>query len=253
MSTFVAPSRSGADAWGPWQTVAWALGVAVLFVLMQVVSVWVYVGVSSWLAPETVPNESALGLHTNGLLLSLATLATAPVCLLAIGAIVRRRTRAVQDYLAWRKLSPGAGLWRWFGYGALLIAVADSLTWLAGRPLVPDFMRDTYMTAGWAPLYWLAVVGVAPLFEEIFFRGFLFRGLESSRLGAAGTVIVTALVWALVHTQYDLFELTIVLAGGLYLGWVRLRTGSARLTYGLHAFWNLVAVIQVALVAAGWA
>jgi len=41
------------------------------------------------------------------------------------------------------------------------------------------------------------------LFEELFFRGFLFRGLSSSFMGPVGAVLVTSALWALIHTQYD--------------------------------------------------
>lgn len=241
------------DTWGPWQTGGWALVVAALFSLTQVMSVWGFVWAASWLAPDLLPDDAPAGLHTSGLLLATATLATAPVCLAAIAWIVRRRTRAVWNYLAWRPLPPPVECLRWLGYGAVFIILADGLSWIADRPLVPDFMRDTYVSSGWPPLYWLAVIAVAPLLEEIFFRGFLFRGLAASRLGATGAVVATSLLWSLVHTQYDPFELMIVLTGGLFLGWARVQSGSTRVTFGLHAGWNLVAVIQVAVVTAGGA
>ena len=48
---------------------------------------------------------------------------------------------------------------------------------------------------------------VAPISEEIAFRGFLFRGLSASWLGVSGTLIATSAAWAAMHVQYDAFTL----------------------------------------------
>ena len=60
-------------------------------------------------------------------------------------------------------------------------------------------MRDAYISArnsnALVPFF-IAVAVVAPITEEIVFRGFLFRGLSASFLGVSGTLIVTSVVWA---------------------------------------------------------
>jgi len=61
--------------------------------------------------------------------------------------------------------------------------------------------------------------------EEILFRGFLFRGWRRSRRDVWFVVILTALLWAVVHLQYDPYVIAQVFAYGLVLGWIRWVTG----------------------------
>jgi uncharacterized protein len=130
--------------------------------------------------------------------------------------------------------------------------VAGEVARLAlGEPLVPPFMVDLYQSAVWLPLLYVAFVLMAPLFEELLFRGFLLPGLAASPLlGTAGAVAVSALLWALVHGQYGWIDKAVVLALGLVLGAARARTGSTLLSLGLHASINLAAVLQTAWLAA---
>ena len=112
-------------------------------------------------------------------------------------------------------------------------------------------MTTAYETAGFLPLLWFALICLAPMFEEIFFRGFMFSGIRHSRLGGAGAILITSLVWAGIHLQYDAYQMATIFAGGLLLGTARLKTNSVYLTIGMHAIWNILATIETA-VAAGW-
>jgi ABC-2 type transport system permease protein/sodium transport system permease protein len=84
----------------------------------------------------------------------------------------------------------------------------------------------------------LAVVpGVA---EEVFFRGYLFSAVRA-RMNAAGTVVLTALLFGLFHLiGLDGFSLERGLSStamGLLLGWLAWRTGSlwpGMLLHGCH-------------------
>ena len=78
-------------------------------------------------------------------------------------------------------------------------------------------------------------------------RGFLFEGLRRSWLGDAGTVLLTALMFASIHVQYVDFYVAQVFCLGLLLGAARVRTGSVILTVGMHALVNAVAMLQLAL------
>jgi membrane protease YdiL (CAAX protease family) len=109
-----------------------------------------------------------------------------------------------------------------------------------------SFMTDTYNTAGWLPLLWIAVVGFAPVFEEVFFRGFIFVGLQRSCIGAAGTILLTSLVWASLHLQYNIIGMATIVIFGIVLGVVRLKTRSLWSTILLHSLWNFVALVATA-------
>ena len=85
----------------------------------------------------------------------------------------------------------------------------------------------------------------APLFEEIFFRGFMFAGLQHSRLGPIGAMVLSSLAWAIIHLQYDLYGITQIFLGGLLLGYARFRSGSIFPAIAMHALMNLIATVQV--------
>ena len=82
---------------------------------------------------------------------------------------------------------------------------------------------------------------LAPLAEEVFFRGFLFPVLRS-RWGTAAGVIATGALFSLVHASGSPAEALIVLfvlGAGLCL--LYLRTGSLLPCIGLHALNNAIA------------
>ncbi|MCL2706793.1 MAG: CPBP family intramembrane metalloprotease [Dehalococcoidia bacterium] len=109
-----------------------------------------------------------------------------------------------------------------------------------------DFMDNTYSSVGWWPMLWLATVVVAPVFEEAFFRGFMFVGLQRSRLRAVGVIILTSVVWACLHLQYNLFGIASILIMGLVLGVTRYKTGSLWCPIIVHAVWNALAFVIAA-------
>jgi len=132
------------------------------------------------------------------------------------------------------------------------IAFGNTVSWLAGQNIVTTFQSDIYSTAsstGWLPLLWLAVVVVTPIGEETLFRGFLFRGWHRNPRDAWAVIAITALLFAVVHVQYDLFVIAQVLVFGLMLGWFRWATGSTVLCMLLHALVNFEGMLETALAA----
>lgn len=249
MATAPDPNNTARPAvWGPWATLGFGALIGVAFIILQSLTVLVYLAFSGdvSLADLADPEGAAL-LASNGWLLVIATLATAPVIVaLTVLFAWARHGLPVRDYLGCRALSR-ADWWRWLALTLLFVVIMDGVTWLSGRSLIPDFLRETYTTAGVTPLFWLAVAVAAPLSEELFFRGFIFRGLSESRLGPWGAIVFTALVWALIHTQYEIFYVVMIFAGGLFIGYARWRSGSVLLTFVMHATWNLIALTETAL------
>ena len=89
-----------------------------------------------------------------------------------------------------------------------------------------------------AQILWiLMLVCVAPIQEEIIYRGFLFRGFQNSKLGDWGAVIGTAIIFTVIH---DTYFLPFVL--GLMFGLARLRTKSLYAPLTMHILANLIAV-----------
>ena len=139
---------------------------------------------------------------------------------------------------------------RWLGITLLFVLGTDSLTVLLGRSVVADFMFKMYRTAYFQPILWVAFVAVAPIFEETFVRGFLFEGIRRSRLGVSGAILITALLWTVIHTQYNLYQLSTVFAGGLLLGIARYKTGSVYTGMAMHALINIISMTEVAVLTA---
>ena len=110
-------------------------------------------------------------------------------------------------------------------------------------------METAYASADPLWVLWLALVVAAPIFEETFFRGFVFKGFAASPIGPGGAIAVTAALWAMMHTQYDAYGIATVFAIGVLLGVARWRTGSLWVPLAMHGVANVIATVEAALLA----
>jgi uncharacterized protein len=227
--------------WGFWSTVGFTVGIGVAGIVAQAILV-----AAAMAAGAVFHFEVSLdGLESNGLLLGLATCASAPLVVgLAWFFATLRKTMPVREYLALRLVPARTGA-RWAGVILLFLAGSDGLSYLLGKPIVPEFMERAYATAGFVPLLWLTVLVAAPVSEETVFRGFFFAGVSRSRLGAVGAIVLGSLIWSGLHLQYDAYGMASIFVVGLLLGWARWKTNSTLLTVLLHALMNLVATLEV--------
>jgi membrane protease YdiL (CAAX protease family) len=111
-------------------------------------------------------------------------------------------------------------------------------------PAPPDPMAYLYfdkaLAEGLLPLLWLNIILVAPVAEEMVFRGFLYRGWAQTRLGPSATVVLTAIFFGLIHPQYGRFGVISLAISGLIMGWLRWRSGSLVLPILAHVTNNAV-------------
>lgn len=233
--------------WGPIATTLFGVLAASVFFLAQIAVAVPYViyrvTAGSGRSLETV----AADLERDGLLFALAEVVAAPVAVAFILFVVWvRRGPPVRDYLALRPIPRPATL-RWLAITGLAVVLFDAISVASGFPVVPGWVKDTYRSAGSVPLLIVAMVVVAPAFEELLFRGFLFEGLRHSFLGVSGTVVLTSAVWASVHIQYEWFYIGHIFALGLLLGVARARTASLVLPLQMHALLNAVASLQMVI------
>src|SRR5262249_48406545 len=94
---------------------------------------------------------------------------------------------------------------------------------------------------------WLLVIAfcvAAPVTEEFFARGFLYRGWSETFLRVPGAILLSSLVWTALHLQYNWYFLGEGFSIGVLLGYMRYRSTSTWLTIILHGLNNLAAVIQ---------
>jgi membrane protease YdiL (CAAX protease family) len=233
--------------WGPISTILWAVFIAIAFVLVQSLTVVGYIVTTMGRISPVQLVSVARALQYDGLLLSLCSFATLIVCCpLIVGIVKLKRGSNLREYLG-LTLPSKRHVLQWFCAIAAFCVLSDVISFLVGEPIVPEFMLKTYasLKAHW--ILWAALLLAAPLFEELFFRGFIIKGLSVFPLRWYGAVIISSAAWAVVHAQYDIFGVTWAFVLGLILGTGRVKTGSTLLTIFLHSFVNLGATVETAI------
>ena len=188
-------------------------------------------------------------LGSDGIAITIIILVSTPVEIVLLMAFAQRAGFEPADYLAWKKPRRSDLI---VGIAAVivLIMLADAVSWLAGHGVITSFQTDIYTTAaaeGWLPLLWFAIIVATPFGEESLFRGFLFRGFFRAPNDAWPAIIITALLFASLHVQYDWFVMLQVFGFGLLLGWMRWVSGSTLLTMALHAVINAEGMIETTI------
>ena len=235
--------------WGPAATLVWTACLLALFYALQIVFFGIILGAT--MPPGRTPGESEIArMAGNGDFIAAAIFVVDPLCLLALLGIVKARPGATfADTLA--VVPPAMGWYRtWIPVVIAFAMASDMLTWLLGKPIVPEFMQVAWASAEKVS-FTLAVAAVAPVTEELIFRGFLISGLRPTRLGASGAVLVSSLAWALIHGQYDFYGMATIFALGVLLGTARMKTGSVVVPIALHSFSNIISTIETIVQAAG--
>jgi hypothetical protein len=217
--------------WGFWGTCAWGVAALAAFYTAQIVALF---GVLVWRAigpAHSVPTDFA-ALGSSAIVVAPMTLTSLAATLPVLALAVRLARIRFVDYFAVYPIGLRTILFALvclLGYTALVSVI----TYALGRPMVSPFAVSLYKTGRESGTLWLvliALVVAAPISEEFLVRGFLFRGWARSRLGAVGAVVLTSLIWAATHVQYDRFEVTEIFGLGLLFGWLRYRSGSLTLT-----------------------
>lgn len=88
----------------------------------------------------------------------------------------------------------------------------------------------------------ISAVVIAPICEEVFFRGFLLPGLRHV-MSAPWAIVVSSVIFAIAHVQLGSLPLLIVLA--LFLGILRVTTRSIWPGVILHTLNNALGLISV--------
>jgi membrane protease YdiL (CAAX protease family) len=121
-------------------------------------------------------------------------------------------------------------LYHWFGMELTMQDAAQAIT-----------EERSWLEAG----YILAAIVVAPVYEELIFRGILFPYL-SKRVGVTGGVLTVSILFGLIHFHtpsiLPLFLLSVVLCLAYW------RTGSLWVSIGIHATFNAIGTLAIKLV-----
>ena len=166
-----------------------------------------------------------------------AYIVASPATIAVLWIAIRMARRDFSEYLAlnW----PRAGeLLRALVITAILL-MAES--WVGSVVGAKEISPDPYLNAEGAGGFLIFLIGcciAAPMMEEFVFRGFMFRGWSQSFLGPVGSIVLTSVLWGIMHTQYDWFGRFCIFVTGLALGHFRWRSNSTWLTVMVHSAIN---------------
>ena len=239
----------GPRVWKFWGTAFWGFVVFAAMFLGQIAVVgWFLLRQHGPIDQETF-SEAVRVVVSHGLTISLSVITGLPAVLAALWGAIRIKGAGFADYLALRSFS-----WANLAIGTVALFVLvmgwDAVSRATGREVEPGFMGDVLKTARADGAIWLLVFAfcvAAPITEEFFARGFLYRGWSETFLRVPGAIILSSLIWTGLHLQYNWYFLGEVFSIGLLLGYLRYRSNSTWLTIILHGLNNLGAVVQTIL------
>jgi uncharacterized protein len=224
--------------------VPWSVSLALLVLLAQL-PLQVLGGLVVFGALRALVGEEA----ARGYLLGVAPVLLAGSTLLAV------RWRAGRGALA-KLWGPRSATWRDVGAGvahgvaavaAISYGLGFVLQWLTqlldrDLPAVQEQVQELARSVDTAAPAVIALVVLAPLAEELFFRGLLFQALRR-RVHRWPAIGVSALLFGLVHLE----PLVIVtsFAVGMYLAWLLARRETLVAPVVAHVVFNLVGVVLI--------
>src|ERR1700692_4725645 len=171
--TSAIPAQRPPRIWKFWGTALWGLLIfAAMFAGQMAVVAW-------FVLRREGPIDMAAAIHVvgGGLTISLSVIMGLPGGLAALWIAIRASRTPFADYLALRGTS-----WINFVIGAVALGILvmgwDVVSRATGREVTPGFMGDVLQSAQADGALWLLVVAfcvAAPVSEELFARGFLYR------------------------------------------------------------------------------
>ncbi|MEX0947510.1 MAG: CPBP family intramembrane glutamic endopeptidase [Acidimicrobiia bacterium] len=191
---------------------------------------------------ELLPRDEALATFV-GLVFQTG----AAVGMLAFVALRKGRGSLTADFGLRLRLADSGWLAAGFGLAIVSVAMVQPILELGGleersQDVVRIFDEASGLEAG---LLAFGVLLIAPIGEELLFRGALLRSLQR-RLPAERAIFVSALIFAVVHVLLDPgsgFAVPALLLLGLISAWRAVETRSLSQSIYLHAGFNLLAAI----------
>lgn len=213
--------------------------------LLLVVLLWLVIGAvvdgATLLAFRVFAGSWVAG-HRAGLsavLIAEAYIALLTALLLAFGGLTGLRDRLGFRYTSAADI--GGALLVWIGALVAARIVTAALAPLIGEP---QSNAVSLLRRSLDPLFVAVIVPticlLAPVSEELLFRGALFGWLRS-RLPSSAAIVLTAALFAGAHLLPALFPVLFVF--GLGATWIRDRTGSTLNSFAMHATQNTFAVV----------
>lgn len=232
--------------WGFWPTAGFSAAILTTYFAAQIIIsliIFAFRFTSSGLSLE----EALKKLATDGFTASIAVIGSVLLGTALVAVFIRLKGgTSFAEYVGFKK--PGRKtILLSLGVFIVMLVLITFISNLAGDQGDSEFSAELYRSSIFPPLLWLAVVFVGPFFEELFFRGFLFVGLRASRLGVITTILLTSVLWAALHLQYNLAGMSQILLMGFVLGTVRHKTDNLWSSLLIHILWNGAAMVATAV------
>jgi hypothetical protein len=149
-----------------------------------------------------------------------------------------------------RLLPPQTDALTAMGLGLLLVVLIGPIEILLYRLAGIELFTDgRWLLEGLrSPFWWAVVIAaviLAPLWEELTFRGFLLSALAKTRLGYWPAAAISSLLWTFLHWGYSWPGLASVFLAGIGLSWIMKRTGSMSAVVIAHAVINAFSLVIV--------
>jgi len=251
----VTPAQHQPRTLGFWGTFFWGILLIVGFFVGQLTPIGYFLLRYDGPLGSYPQFETALiQIVSTPLTISLSAIMGVPGLLIPAYFAIRYTRRPFADYLGLRWTT-----WKNFAFGIVgmivILGCWELISELTGRgENASSFMVDILKLAQGDGMVWLLVIAfcvAAPISEELLARGFLYRGWSDSALRVPGAIILSSVVWTVLHLQYDWFALLDVFSLGVWFGYLRYRTHSVLLTMVLHGLNNLAATVQTMWLASG--
>jgi len=232
-SGFAAPPKKAFPAWTVWDVAVIPCVTVLAILLCSVVALAIAHSL------HTFHGLSITELAQEPLLVVGAQIASYPIVIWFMAVIVRRRSgEPFLTAIQWNWPSRNKAGWFYIGGIVLAFAVEGLAHFL---PIPKSLPMDKFFNDA-ASAYLMAFFGilVAPLLEELFFRGMLYPTLRR-RMGLLLALVLTAAAFAAIHGAqlgYAWGPILSIFVVGLVLTLVRERTGSVAASVLTHSGYN---------------
>ena len=226
------------------------IGMVVTFFISQLIGVYIAGKLVLPAAKNATMGDIFFFGSNDGTVVSLSIIIGC-VLLVAISVLlIHVRGGNVKQYLALKRFSWAVGIGM-LGLLFIFMIGSQALTYLLDKsPLV--FVDPLYQSVSSVWLLIFAMVIVAPIYEELIFRGLLWSAIAeqfsdatySEHRGAVIASLVTSVIFAVIHLQYGLYEISTIVVLALLFCYARIKSGSLVLPMLLHIINNGAAMWQ---------
>jgi membrane protease YdiL (CAAX protease family) len=89
-----------------------------------------------------------------------------------------------------------------------------------------DVNEDLFSTANWGPAYLVFALVLAPILEEVTFRGVAIGAMVTRKVPPIMAAVISSAAFTFLHLQYSVPALVVVFVAGLAFAWLRLKSGT---------------------------